>query len=99
MIKHNEYQFVLLFLNSKPKPRAVSRGAEFNKPMEVESQFLKPLKNTDYAVKFIEKYLLIRDLQAKGVAFRPTNNNALALNLIKNINPNRGIGLSVNMLR
>ena len=73
--------------------------AEFNKPMEVESQFLKPLKNTDYAVKFIEKYLLIRDLQAKGVAFRPTNNNALALNLIKNINPNRGIGLSVNMLR
>ena len=67
--------------------------------MEVESQFLKPLQNTDYAVKFIEKYLLIRDLQAKGVAFRPTNNNALALNLIKNINPNRGIGLSVNMLR
>ena len=73
--------------------------AEFNKPMEVESQFLKPLQNTDYAVKFIEKYLLIKDLQAKGVAFRPTNNNALALGLIKNINPNRGIGLSVNMLR
>jgi len=73
--------------------------AEFNKPMEVESQFLKPLRNTDYAVKFIEKYLLIKDLQSTGVAFRPTNNNALALNLIKNINPNRGIGLSVNMLR
>ena len=73
--------------------------AEFNKPMEVESQFLKPLQNTAYAVKFIEKYLLIKDLQAKGVAFRPTNNNALALGLIKNINPNRGIGLSVNMLR
>ena len=73
--------------------------AEFNKPMEVESQFLKPLQNTDYAVKFIEKYLLMKDLQATGVAFRPTNNNALALNLIKSINPNRGIGLSVNMLR
>ena len=73
--------------------------AEFNKPMEVESQFLKPLQNTDYAVKFIEKYLLIKDLQSTGVAFRPTNNNALALNLIKSINPNRGIGLSVNMLR
>ena len=73
--------------------------AEFNKPMEVESQFLKPLQNTDYAVKFIEKYLLIKDLQSTGVTFRPTNNNALALNLIKSINPNRGIGLSVNMLR
>jgi hypothetical protein len=73
--------------------------AEFNKPMEVESQFLKPLQNTDYAVKFIEKYLLIKDLQSTGVAFRPTNNNALALNLIKSINPNQGIGLSVNMLR
>ena len=73
--------------------------AEFNKPMEVESQFLKPLQNTDYAVKFIEKYLLIKDMQSTGVAFRPTNNNALALNLIKSINPNRGIGLSVNMLR
>ena len=73
--------------------------AEFNKPMEVESQFLKPLQNTDYAVKFIEKYLLIKDLQSKGVAFTPTNNNALALNLIKSISPNRGIGLSVNMLR
>ena len=73
--------------------------AEFNKPMEVESQFLKPLKNTDYAVKFIEKYLLMKDMEATGVAFRPTNNNALALNLIKSINPNTGIGLSVNMLR
>ena len=67
--------------------------------MEVESQFLKPLKNTDYAVKFIEKYLLMKDMEATGVAFRPTNNNALALNLIKIINPNTGIGLSVNMLR
>ena len=73
--------------------------AEFNKPMEVESQFLKPLKNTDYAVKFIEKYLLMKDMEATGVAFRSTNNNALALNLIKSINPNTGIGLSVNMLR
>ena len=72
---------------------------EFNKPLEVESQFLKPLQNTDYAKKFIEKYLLIKDLQSTGVSFAPTNNNALAINLIRNINPNRGIGLSVNLLR
>ncbi|MEC7971107.1 MAG: hypothetical protein VX987_00325, partial [Pseudomonadota bacterium] len=72
---------------------------EFNKPLEVESQFLKPLQNTDYAKKFIEKYLLIKDLQSTGVSFTPTNNNALAINLIRNINPNRGIGLSVNLLR
>ena len=72
---------------------------EFNKPVEVESQFLKPLQNTDYAKKFIEKYLLIKDLQSTGVSFTPTNNNALAINLIRNINPNRGIGLSVNLLR
>ncbi|MED5226714.1 MAG: hypothetical protein VX962_06815, partial [Pseudomonadota bacterium] len=72
---------------------------EFNKPLAVESQFLKPLQNTDYAKKFIEKYLLIKDLQSTGVSFTPTNNNALAINLIRNINPNRGIGLSVNLLR
>ena len=69
-----------------------------NREPELETQFLKPLKNTDYAIKFIEKYLLIQDLATTGNSIVPTNNNALAVGLIKNITPSKGIGLSVNML-
>ncbi len=71
--------------------------SQFNQPIETQTQFLEPLKNTDYAIKFIEKYLLIKDLETTGVSFSPTNNNALAVNLIKSINPNTGVGLSVNL--
>ena len=90
---------------SKMKSKRVALNIELsilnnrlNREPEVETQFLKPLKNTDYAIKFIEKYLLIQDLATTGNSIVPTNNNALAVGLIKNITPSKGIGLSVNML-
>ena len=90
---------------SKMKSKRVALNIELsilnnrlNREPEVETQFLKPLKNTDYAIKFIEKYLLIQDLATTGNSIVPTNNNALAVGLIKNISPSKGIGLSVNML-
>ena len=39
----------------------------------LESVFLKPTKNTDYAIKFIEKYLLTKDATAQGVTFGSTD--------------------------
>ena len=73
-------------------------NGQLNTEPEIESEFLKPLKNTDYAVKFIEKYLLMQDLAVAGNSIVSTNNNALAVGLIKNISPSRGLGLSVNFL-
>ena len=73
-------------------------NGQLNTEPEVETEFLKPLKNTDYAMKFIEKYLLMQDLAVAGNSIVPTNNNALALGLIKNIAPSKGLGLSVNFL-
>ena len=76
---------------------SILKGKLTSKP-ELETQFLNPLKNTDYARKFIERYLLIQDLASAGSSTVITNNNALAINLIKNISPSRGLGLSVNFL-
>ena len=73
-------------------------NGQLNTEPEVETEFLKPLKNTDYAMKFIEKYLLMQDLAIAGNSIVPTNNNALAVGLIKNIAPSKGLGLSVNFL-
>jgi hypothetical protein len=76
---------------------SILKGQLSSKP-ELETQFLNPLKNTDYAKRFIEKYLIIQDLASAGAASVSTNNNALAIDLIKNISPSNGLGLSVNFL-
>ena len=61
----------------------------------LESVFLKPTKNTDYAIKFIEKYLLTKDATAQGVTFGSTNANALLLPLIAQISPQTGININL----
>ncbi|MDE0809542.1 MAG: DUF1217 domain-containing protein [Alphaproteobacteria bacterium] len=63
--------------------------------VQTESTFLKPLKNTAYAVKFIEQYLIQKDLEAQGGSLGPVNNNAALIGLIRNIAPASGLNLNL----
>jgi hypothetical protein len=63
--------------------------------VQTESNFLKPLENTAYAVKFIEQYLIQKDLEAQGGSLGPVNNNAALIGLIRNIAPASGLNLNL----
>jgi hypothetical protein len=62
---------------------------------ETESTFLKPLENTAYAVKFIEQYLIQKDLEAQGASLGPVNNNAALVGLVQSIAPSSGLNLNL----
>jgi hypothetical protein len=64
-------------------------------PDATESTFLKPLENTAYAVKFIEQYLIQRDLEAQGGSIGPVNNNAALVGLVQSIAPASGQNLNL----
>ena len=60
-----------------------------------QSNFLKPLQNTKYAIQFIEQYLLQKDLAAQGGSIGPVNNNAALVGLIGSIAPSSGLNLNL----
>jgi hypothetical protein len=62
---------------------------------ETESTFLEPLKNTAYAVKFIEQYLIQKDLEAQGGSIGPVNTDAALVGLIRGIAPASGLNLNL----
>jgi hypothetical protein len=62
---------------------------------QTESNFLKPLENTAYAVKFIEQYLIQKDLEAQGGSLGPVNNDAALIGLVRNIGPASGLNLNL----
>lgn len=60
-----------------------------------ESNFLKPLDNTAYAVKFIEQYLIQKDLEAQGASLGPVNSDAALVGLVRSIAPSSGLNLNL----
>lgn len=62
---------------------------------ETDSAFLKPLENTAYAVKFIEQYLIQKDLEAQGASLGPTDPNAALVGLVRSIAPSSGLNLNL----
>ena len=64
---------------------------------ETSSNFLKPLDNTAYAVKFIEQYLIQKDLEAQGGSIGPVNSNAALVGLVQNIAASSGSGRNLNL--
>jgi hypothetical protein len=62
---------------------------------EPDSAFLKPLENTAYAVKFIEQYLIQKDLEAQGASLGPVNSDAALVGLVRSIAPNTGLNLNL----
>jgi hypothetical protein len=70
-------------------------GEESGASGETDSTFLKPLNNTAYAVKFIEQYLIQKDLEAQGGSLGPVNSNAALVGLVRNIAPASGFNLNL----
>lgn len=70
-------------------------NSEIGESAATESTFLKPLENTKYAIKFIEQYLLLKDLEAQGGSLGPVNNNAALVGLIQQIAPQTGLNLNL----
>ena len=70
-------------------------SAEKAESPTADSAFLTPLQNTKYAVKFIEQYLLQKDLEAQGGTLGPFNKNAGLVGLIQPIalQPGRNVNL------
>jgi hypothetical protein len=60
-----------------------------------DSNFLKPLQNTAYAVKFIEQYLIQKDLEAQGGSIGPINTDAALVGLLQGIGPQSGLNLNL----
>ncbi len=60
-----------------------------------DSTFLKPLENTAYAVKFIEHYLIQKDLEAQGATLGPVNTDAALVGLVRSIAPSSGLNLNL----
>lgn len=60
-----------------------------------DSTFLKPLENTAYAVKFIEHYLIQKDLEAQGATLGPVNTDAALGGLVRSIAPSSGLNLNL----
>ena len=63
--------------------------------MPLAASFLKPLENTAYAVKFIEQYLIHKDLEAQGASLGPVNSDAALVGLVRSIAPNTGLNLNL----
>jgi hypothetical protein len=53
--------------------------------------FLKPLENTNYAIKFIEQYLVKKDLEAIGGSTTVQPKNAALVGLFQNISGGGGM--------
>ncbi|MBT5265373.1 MAG: DUF1217 domain-containing protein [Rhodospirillaceae bacterium] len=59
-----------------------------------DSAFLKPTQNTEFAIQFIEQYLIKKDAEAFGTSFGAPNNSYL-IGLIQPIAPVAGSGLNI----
>ena len=70
-------------------------GEESGASSETDSTFLKPLNNTAYAVKFIEQYLIQKDLEAQGGSIGPVNTDAALVGLVQSIAPASGLNLNL----
>lgn len=68
--------------------------ASSGKPEETLS-FFKPGTNTEYAVKFIEQYLIKLDMQAVGGSTQAQPKNAALVGLIQNIAGSGGLNLNL----
>ena len=68
---------------------------ESDESSEADSTFLKPLENTAYAVKFIEQYLIQKDLEAQGASLGPVNSDAALVGLVRSIAPSSGLNLNL----
>ncbi len=60
-----------------------------------ENAFLKPLQNSAYAIKFMEQYLIRKEVQANGGSFGSIDIKASLVNLIRPIAP--PIGGNINL--